>query len=229
MVPSTYRGSNMPGIDFQAVRQAARMQDVLDLLHFAPTASRGAERRGPCPVHRSEGHESRAFCVNLAKHAYQCFQCGSKGNQLDLWANAHGTKIGSKQTAKTCRLEVSVVGKRLVDAQTTHDHERDMIDDARLRGVATVESRPGVLDFLYSRLDQQSLLKQVLAGSVDSLPVRAPSRRVPAFPKDEWRRYQAPSLAEQILVSGLRCGMPLVAYLPRREQTNGVQEHDVHG
>src|SRR5487761_1620713 len=44
MVPSTYRGSNMPGIDFQAVRQAARMQDVLDLLHFAPMASRGDEQ-----------------------------------------------------------------------------------------------------------------------------------------------------------------------------------------
>jgi DNA primase len=83
----------MPGIDLQAVRQAARMQDVLDLLRFAPTASRGDEHRGPCPVHRSEGHKSRAFCVNVAKHSYQCFKCGSKGNQLDLWANAHGLSL----------------------------------------------------------------------------------------------------------------------------------------
>ena len=83
----------MSGIDFQAVRQAARMQDVLDLLRFAPTASIGDERRGPCPVHRSEGIKSRAFCVNVAKHSYQCFKCGSKGNQLDLWANANGLSL----------------------------------------------------------------------------------------------------------------------------------------
>ena len=83
----------MPGIDFQAVRDAARMQDVLDLLRFAATESRGDERRGRCPMHRSEGQKSRAFCVNVAKHSYQCFKCGSKGNQLDLWANANGLSL----------------------------------------------------------------------------------------------------------------------------------------
>ena len=79
----------MPGIDYQAVRRAARMQDVLALLRFAPLESKGDERRGPCPVHRSTGQKSRAFCVNVAKHSYQCFKCGHQGNQLDLWADAN--------------------------------------------------------------------------------------------------------------------------------------------
>lgn len=80
----------MPGIDFHAVRSAVRMQDVLDLLRFAATESRGDERRGPCPVHGSQGEGSRAFCANLAQNTYQCFTCGSRGNHLDLWAAANG-------------------------------------------------------------------------------------------------------------------------------------------
>jgi DNA primase len=80
----------MPGIDFQAVRRAARMQDVLNLLRFDAKQSRGDERRGPCPLHRSQGRKGRTFSANVATHTYQCFQCGSKGNQLDLWANANG-------------------------------------------------------------------------------------------------------------------------------------------
>jgi DNA primase len=79
----------MPGIDFQAVRAMAPMQNVLDLLRFAPTESSGDQRRGPYPVHRSKSGTSRVFSVNVREHTYHCFTCGSKGNQLDLWANAN--------------------------------------------------------------------------------------------------------------------------------------------
>ena len=79
----------MPGIDYRAVRAAVPMQKVLELLRFVPTKSRGDQRRGPCPVHRSQSSTSWVFSVNLRDHTYHCFRCGSEGNQLDLWANAN--------------------------------------------------------------------------------------------------------------------------------------------
>jgi DNA primase len=65
------------------------MQNVLELLRFVPTKSRGDQRRGPCPVHRSQSSTSWVFSVNLRDQNYRCFSCGSKGNQLDLWAEAN--------------------------------------------------------------------------------------------------------------------------------------------
>jgi DNA primase len=83
----------MPGIDYQAVRRAVPMQQVLDLLRFEATESRADERRGPCPVHRPEEAKSRTFSANLVQHCYRCFDCGSKGNQLDLWAKANALSL----------------------------------------------------------------------------------------------------------------------------------------
>ena len=50
----------------------------------------GAQRRGPCPIHRGDGR-SRTFSVELEKHAFQCFakECGAKGDVIDLWAGVH--------------------------------------------------------------------------------------------------------------------------------------------
>lgn len=79
----------MPGIDYRAVRTAVPMRKVLELLRFVPTKSRGDQRRGPCPVHRSESTTSHVFSVHLRDQTYHCFRCGSKGNQLDLWAEAN--------------------------------------------------------------------------------------------------------------------------------------------
>jgi len=98
----------MPGIDFKAVRAAVPMEDVLELLEFEPRERRGDERRGACPVHRSEGAKSRAFCVNVARQSYQCFKCGSKGNQLDLWAEAHGLSLYAAAIDLCQRLGVDV-------------------------------------------------------------------------------------------------------------------------
>jgi DNA primase len=64
------------------------MSQVLDLLGFVLTESRGDQVRGPCMIHDSQSLKSRSFSANLRKHTYQCFRCGSAGNQLDLWATA---------------------------------------------------------------------------------------------------------------------------------------------
>ncbi len=78
----------MAGIDFQALRAEVRIAEVLRLLGFTPSRRRGAQVRGPCPVHGQHRPGSRSFSAHLEKDAYRCFHCGSSGNQLDLWAAA---------------------------------------------------------------------------------------------------------------------------------------------
>jgi DNA primase len=78
----------MGGIDFQAVRAQTSLERVLALLGFVACETSGDQVRGPCPIHESQSALSRSFSANLRKNAYRCFQCGSAGNQLDLWAAA---------------------------------------------------------------------------------------------------------------------------------------------
>jgi DNA primase len=88
----------MPGIDYRRLRARISMRDVLTLLGFQPTRVRGAQVRGPCPLHgesqhptslgRHGGRASASFSAHLEKHIYRCFVCGAHGNQLDLWAAA---------------------------------------------------------------------------------------------------------------------------------------------
>jgi DNA primase len=69
------------------------MSDVLELLGFVPAETRGSQLRGPCPIPGSASPPSRVFSVHLARNAFQCFKCGSSGNQLDLWAAVTKTDL----------------------------------------------------------------------------------------------------------------------------------------
>lgn len=98
----------MPGIQFQAVRSQVSISQVLDLLGFVPNSRRGAQLRGPCPVHGSQTAGSRSFAVHLQRNAYNCFSCRSAGNQLDLWAAATKQDLHSA-TADLCqRLQLAI-------------------------------------------------------------------------------------------------------------------------
>ena len=77
-----------PAIDFDAVRAAITLAAVLQLLGFKANSTRGAQQRGPCPLHGSTSGTSRCFSVNLDDHIFRCFKCGCCGNALDLWAKA---------------------------------------------------------------------------------------------------------------------------------------------
>jgi putative transposase len=77
-----------PAIDFAAVRAAVTISAVLELLGFQPRSTRGAQQRGPCPLHGSTSATSRSFSANLHKHNFHCYKCGRSGNALDLWAQA---------------------------------------------------------------------------------------------------------------------------------------------
>jgi transposase InsO family protein len=80
--------ADRPALDFTAVRAAISMAMVLQLLGFEPASKRGAQQRGPCPLHGSTRGTSRSFSANLQTHAFHCFKCGRHGNALDLWAEA---------------------------------------------------------------------------------------------------------------------------------------------
>ena len=78
-----------PAIDFAAVRAAINMATVLQLLGFHANSTRGAQQRGPCPLHGSTSGTSRCFSANLDQHLFHCFKCGRSGNALDMWAHAN--------------------------------------------------------------------------------------------------------------------------------------------
>jgi putative transposase len=79
-----------PAIDFDALRSMVTMTAVLQLLGFQPRTTRGAQQRGPCPLHGSTSGTSRSFSVHLDQQMFHCFKCGKSGNALDLWAHANG-------------------------------------------------------------------------------------------------------------------------------------------
>ena len=83
-----------PTIDFAAVRALISLAEVLALLRYQPTRSRGSQQRGPCPVHGSHNPaRSQCFSANLADNLCHCFKCGFGGNALDLWVAVTGQNI----------------------------------------------------------------------------------------------------------------------------------------
>jgi putative transposase len=85
---SRLRSEAHPAIDFKVLREQISMAEVLELLRFTPTSSRGSQQRGPCPLHGSTSTRSRCFSVDLDSSCFQCFKCNVVGNALDLYAQA---------------------------------------------------------------------------------------------------------------------------------------------
>ena len=83
----------MPGIDFGLLRERITMRDVLRRLQFEATVRRGEQWRGPCPVHASRNPRSRSFSVNVRLGRYQCFDCGTRGQALELWSAVHRISV----------------------------------------------------------------------------------------------------------------------------------------
>jgi len=94
----------MPGIRFTDVRAMISLAEVLDLVGFPLDHPLGDQIRGPCPVHRSTSPRSRSFSANLKRNLYQCFRCGSSGNQLDLYAAVTGLSLFDAAVALCERL-----------------------------------------------------------------------------------------------------------------------------
>jgi DNA primase len=78
-------------VEFAHVRGQLPLAKVLDHLGLmSRLRGAGAQRRGPCPIHRGDGR-GRTFSVNLEEHVFHCFDaaCGQQGDVIDLWAALH--------------------------------------------------------------------------------------------------------------------------------------------
>ena len=60
---------------------------------YTPRRRTRDQLTGPCPIHGSTSETSRIFSVNLTSNAFQCFKCGAKGNQIDLWSQANNLSL----------------------------------------------------------------------------------------------------------------------------------------
>jgi transposase len=94
-VAAEARVGESPFIDFAHLKQQLPLTRVLDQLGLsARLRGSGPQRRGACPLHRSDAR-GRTFSVNLATNVFQCFDkhCGQKGDVIDLWAAVHGMTL----------------------------------------------------------------------------------------------------------------------------------------
>ena len=120
----------MPGIDFRQARSQVHLAEVLELIGFTPSAGRGPQLRGPCPVHRSRTPRSRSFAAHLGKGVWHCFRCGAGGNVLDLWAAVTGQDVHAAVVDLYSRLgrEVPWLPRRAAPTGPTQRREKPMPD-----------------------------------------------------------------------------------------------------
>ena len=84
----------MTSIDFIVLRKKVSMSQVLNLFEWKAHSVTGSSERGPCPVHKSQNtRKSCSFSVDRAGNRFQCFKCGAKGNQLDLYGQVRNLPI----------------------------------------------------------------------------------------------------------------------------------------
>jgi hypothetical protein len=83
----------MPLIDLRQARREIHLAVVLELLDWRARERRGAQVRGPCPVHRSSSPGSRSFSAHLERNVWRCVVCQAQGNALDLWAASTGQPL----------------------------------------------------------------------------------------------------------------------------------------
>lgn len=75
-------------LDYAAIRARISIGDVLALLNYRPRRTQATQCRGHCPLHQHaqpQDGQSTCFSVDLQRNLFQCFGCGARGNQLDLW------------------------------------------------------------------------------------------------------------------------------------------------
>src|SRR5262245_14696717 len=106
--PGSMGECRVPSLDYQAVRAAISLAQVLELVGFVVWKRRGDQLRGPCPIHDSPSSKSRTFSAHLGRNAYRCFKCGSQGNQLDLWAAVTNLDLHTATLGLCERLNVDV-------------------------------------------------------------------------------------------------------------------------
>jgi putative transposase len=116
--------ASRPAIDFQALRAAITMAQVLLLLGFVPRCDRQGQQRGACPLHGSTRGTARCFSVNTHTHTFHCFKCNRSGNALDLWAAANRLSIYDAALDLCQRLNIPVP---ILAPPTTANREEETV------------------------------------------------------------------------------------------------------
>ena len=69
----------MPVVDFQTVRRAITMEQVLDLLGVQPSKRSRVQWQGSCPLDASPSDHRRSFSVKVALCCYNCHGYRNRG------------------------------------------------------------------------------------------------------------------------------------------------------
>jgi transposase len=104
-------------VDYAFLREQVTFKQLLtELGHWSTLRGSGQQRRGPCPLHDSNGEKKRDFSVNLSKNIFRCFhpECGQAGNVLDFWAAVHGLPLhdAAMHMAATFHLQIQPEQRR---------------------------------------------------------------------------------------------------------------------
>jgi len=134
----------------------------------------------------------------------------------------------SKQRLKSSRPKVPVVGKCFGYSQPPHDRERNVVHNASAISLTTLVGQPRGLPVLGGWQDKMMARLHLLAQSADCGAVWPACGSVAAFEQDETACDQIRPITDQFRKTRLRRTMPLVAFIPERQQTNRVQKHG-HG
>jgi DNA primase len=89
------RAIDYRAIDYRAIRERISIRQVLALVGYEPASQRGPQWRGPCPICHAgiTTAKEHRFSVNVDRGLFQCFRCGRRGNQLDLWSQLSGLSL----------------------------------------------------------------------------------------------------------------------------------------
>ena len=98
----------MAGIDYALLRRQVSLAQVLELVGFTARTRRGAQVRGPCPVHGSTSRRSRSFAAQVDQQCWQCFRCGACGNALDLYVAVTKLPLYAAALELCARLHLAV-------------------------------------------------------------------------------------------------------------------------
>ena len=140
-----------------------------------------------------------------------------------------GTRADSEQNLKVSRAEMPIIGERLGDAHPPHHDKRNVIHNAGGVSFAALVGAPRLPPIFRGRPDQRAGALRFFPQPIGFDAKRMSRGGVATFRKDEWRGDQSgPAIADG-KECPLRGDMPLVVFIPQREQANRIHEDRAHG
>jgi hypothetical protein len=101
----------MPSIDFDALRSAVTLEEVVMLTGYRVHFLSGNSGRGPCPF--GCGTDNRCCSLDLRGKTFRCWRCHRGGGSLDFYAALTGKEIytASLELCRRMRVQVPFVAR----------------------------------------------------------------------------------------------------------------------